>query len=1092
MAVLPPVEQVFEANAEAFLATIDSMVAACDRLAESIDEVAASADRLGGGADAAAAGDDRVAEAADMATEAVDRQVAAMDELAAALDRTSTAVDANAAAVDDNTAALDANAGSADRAGESAVGFGAKGKIAFLAVAAAVAYSVVKAAEYQSQMTTLLTQAGVARSQFGLLESGVLKLAGVVGFAPTSLAQALYHIESAFQSSGITGAKALQLLKIGAEGAAVGHSDLVDTVNALDAIMVAALPGIHSYSQAMGQVNAIIGAGDMTMEDFAKAASTGLFAVAKSYGQSLTQVGAAIAVFGDSNIRGAKAATDLRMAWQAVGAPLTTSKAILASLGLQYDTLADTMRKHGLSVAIGQFIDHLKAAKVPMSEWGQLETEIFGKRAGVGIGVLIGQFSRLEGKLPDIERGAHNFGSAWNTTNKTLSQQWKDLRGSIDALTVSFGDVLLPAVTKVVGWLVKLFNTIEQHPLIAKLAGALIALAAVTVLASGAMAGLAAISGAIIPALVIAAVVALAIGLYELYHHSKMVRDALADVARFFKAAWNDAVKTAGDVLHWFVSGPLAWLKAQLAVFTQFWQQHGAQIEQVAKQTWALISTIITTAWDAISGFLKAGLSYLLAIWKASWDFIVGVIRLAWNLTGQIIHTAIQLILGIIGVGLDLMTGHWSKAGDDLQHLTSTIFDDVRHIIATIVGGFAQLLFSLGQRAIEGLINGIKSMFGAAVGAVEDLGKGIVSGISSILHIHSPSKVMEEIGQEIGAGLIQGLEGTAADVKSAASKLASLITQALSAGDIGYQRATSLTAYLERDNTRLQTLATQRAAILKTITTAENYATSTTSNVESWAGLANNTAITSASSAGGGLYSGDILASMQASLTTIRQFTSALKQLKKLGLNNNLLNQIIQMGPQQGLQVAQALIDGPVSVIKSMNQTQTAINSAATSLGQSAADAMYDSGKDAGKGFLSGLEGQQAAIEKLMEKIAKGMVSTIKRELGIRSPSTVGHYHGLMWAAGIAAGMKDGEPMIDAAGKQLALAMGHQPGPMLTAAANSGAGGDTWHVQLTVNGFVGNNQELLRELTLLIQKGILQQAKRNGGNNLSLAAGRYT
>ena len=37
-------------------------------------------------------------------------------------------------------------------------------------------------------------------------------------------------------------------------------------------------------------------------------------AVAKSYGQTIYQVGAALATFGDNNIRGAKAATDLRMA----------------------------------------------------------------------------------------------------------------------------------------------------------------------------------------------------------------------------------------------------------------------------------------------------------------------------------------------------------------------------------------------------------------------------------------------------------------------------------------------------------------------------------------------------------------------------------------------------------------------------------------------------------------------------------------------------------------------------------------------------------------------------------------------------------
>jgi hypothetical protein len=75
----------------------------------------------------------------------------------------------------------------------------------------------------------------------------------------------------------------------------------------------------------MGALNAIVGAGDMTMQDLANAMGSGLIAVAKNYGQSIEQVGGALAVLGDSNIRGAKAATDLRMAWQAMAAPVTTA-----------------------------------------------------------------------------------------------------------------------------------------------------------------------------------------------------------------------------------------------------------------------------------------------------------------------------------------------------------------------------------------------------------------------------------------------------------------------------------------------------------------------------------------------------------------------------------------------------------------------------------------------------------------------------------------------------------------------------------------------------------------------------------------------
>ena len=58
-------------------------------------------------------------------------------------------------------------------------------KLAILGVGAAMVYGVVKAAGFQSIMTTLSTQAGVSKSQLGSLSSGVLSLAGQVGFSPT-------------------------------------------------------------------------------------------------------------------------------------------------------------------------------------------------------------------------------------------------------------------------------------------------------------------------------------------------------------------------------------------------------------------------------------------------------------------------------------------------------------------------------------------------------------------------------------------------------------------------------------------------------------------------------------------------------------------------------------------------------------------------------------------------------------------------------------------------------------------------------------------------------------------------------------------
>ena len=220
--------------------------------------------------------------------------------------------------------------------------------------------------------------------------------------------------------------------------------------------------GIKSYSGAMGALNAIVGSGDMTMQDLADAMGTGVMAVAKSYGQTINQVGAALAVFGDNNIRGAKAGTDLRMTWQAIQAPIKAGIPLLNQLGLSASQLGKTMEHHGLSDAIGQFIAHLKASKVPVADWGSYITQIFGKKAGVGIGILVDQLSRLKSKFPDLEKGASGFGNAWKQQQKTVGQQFNDLEAGLEALAIKMGEKLLPAALAVVRGITRFVNALEQ------------------------------------------------------------------------------------------------------------------------------------------------------------------------------------------------------------------------------------------------------------------------------------------------------------------------------------------------------------------------------------------------------------------------------------------------------------------------------------------------------------------------------------------------------------------------------------------------------------------------------------------------------
>jgi TP901 family phage tail tape measure protein len=802
-----PVEQVFTVSAAGYLAGVQEMIESTDALAASIDaatEASARLDGTGMGGAGAAAADDAAADSAkglaeseEAVTAATDEQAAAMErliaftdqvsadaaaesaamrELAASIDSTVAACDEAAVAIDRETVALKEAGDTAETTEGKTAAFGSGSKMAFLGLAAGVAFAVDKAAKFQTQMEMLSTQAGVSQGKIKGLSAGVLQLAGQVGTSPTSLAQALYHIESSFESVGITGAKAMLILKMGAEGARVGGSDLVDTQNALDAAIVSGVPGVQNYSQAMGALNAIVGQGDMTMQDLVTAMGTGIMASAKLYGQSLDQVGAALDTFGDNNIRGAKAATDLRMSWQAMLAPIKTGAPELAGLNLSMTQLGDTMEHHGLTAALAEFVDHLKAAKIPMSDWGREITDIFGKRAGAGIGVLVDQLSRVQGKLPKLAAGANEFGAAWANTQKTVGQQWADLKSSLDALAIRFGEVLLPAVTKIVGALAKFFTMLQKYPVIAAAAGAVLVLVGAFKMLEGVEAMLGVITDAEPWMWVLIAVIALAVGLYELYKHCKAVRDAVADLANFFKAAWAMAMRAAGAVITWFVNGPLAFIKQQIAAFTKWWQQNHKEIEEVAKVAWALISGIVRIAMTVMVMDIKIGLAVIVDIWQVAWGLVRDIVKTVWNVIAAYVRFAMNMVRDTIALTLDIITGHWSKAWADLKKLASDAIHGVISVISALLSGFVGTMADLGRNLILGFIHGIESMAGAVTSAAESIAKSAINAVKSALGSLSPSKKAHYEGQMFAQGLVNGMDSSHGLVGAAAGRLASAMT----------------------------------------------------------------------------------------------------------------------------------------------------------------------------------------------------------------------------------------------------------------------------------------------------------------------------
>jgi TP901 family phage tail tape measure protein len=184
---------------------------------------------------------------------------------------------------------------------------------------------------------------------------------------------------------------------------------------------------------------------------------------------------------------------------------------------------------------------------------------------------------------------------------------------------------------------------------------------------------------------------------------------------------------------------------------------------------------------------------------------------------------------------------------------------------------------------------------------------------------------------------------------------------------------------IDRQSKSLESMVNSLSKVQAQIAAAKNYRSNLRSSLSGYADLSTITAGTTATLGPNGSITttSSIPGQLQAKLKTLRQFATALKALKKAGLDNSMIRQIVAMGPDDGLAYAQAILQGGGGLISTLNATEKAINNTEGQLATTATNILYDSGKQAGKGFLSGLKAQRKELDKEMARLG----DTIGKEL---------------------------------------------------------------------------------------------------------------
>lgn len=302
--------------------------------------------------------------------------------------------------------------------------------------------------DFNKSMLLVSTQAGATHKEVERMSSAILKLSAAGRFAqgPKELSEALFDIESV----GFRGAKALDTLKASSDLATIGGADLEATTSALTGTLKTGIKGAGNMKDAIGTLNATIGAGKMHMDDLNGAIGTGFLGPAARFGVSLHSVGAALAELTAQGTPANSAATRLRMTMSLLEAPTAKAKTVLKEIGIGSQDLARELEgPKGILGALELLQDHMDG--LSRIEQNQLISSAFGgAKSGGTILQLIGNLDDLSKKQQEIVKNSGDIGEALKETNEDPAVQLEKDWSALQAVLIELGNVIIPAITPVI------------------------------------------------------------------------------------------------------------------------------------------------------------------------------------------------------------------------------------------------------------------------------------------------------------------------------------------------------------------------------------------------------------------------------------------------------------------------------------------------------------------------------------------------------------------------------------------------------------------------------------------------------------------
>ncbi|HHT7174573.1 TPA: phage tail protein [Bacillus cereus] len=287
---------------------------------------------------------------------------------------------------------------------------------------------------------------------------------------------------------------------------------------------------------------------------------------------------------------------------------------------------------------------------------------------------------------------------------------------------------------------------------------------------------------------------------------SEIIKSVMPIIVAVFQFAWpiiKEIVIGTLEAIRDFIQGILKVILGIVKVFSSLFTGDWAGVWEGVKEIWF-------GALEAIWGYLQLwGVGRVLK-WLGKFGNDIGRlfgkfwgdIKKIWNdaladlyvFFGSKLETITRLAQSWGGMFKNFFVGIWDAIIGGIQSKMNNVVSTIGWVLGQAVNTvqrFVGYFFTIGQQIISGMINGIYSYANKLIDQVFNIGRSIKDTITGFFRIHSPSRVMRDIGVYVGQGLDQGMDSminplvrTALDMASAVKDGFSSLTDSIQMGDI--------------------------------------------------------------------------------------------------------------------------------------------------------------------------------------------------------------------------------------------------------------------------------------------------------------------